>query len=42
MEYDSHKKNKILSSAGTEMILLSEVSLTEKDKCCVISHIFRI
>ena len=44
MEYDSFvKKNEILPSGTTwvnlEGIVLSEISQTEKDKCCMISLI---
>ena len=39
----SHKRNEIMPFAATwmdlEMIILSEVSQTEKDKYCIISHI---
>ena len=39
----SHKKDKIMPSAAMwmdlEMITLTEVSRTEKDKHCIISHI---
>ena len=38
--YSAVKKNEILSFAGTwmnlEIIILSEVSRTEEDKCCMI------
>ena len=44
--YSAIKKNEIMSFAATWMdlegILLSEISQTEKDKCCMISLIFRI
>ena len=39
----SHKRNEIMPFAATwmdlEMIILSEVSQTEKDKYCIILHI---
>ena len=41
--YSAVKKNGILSFAGTwmnlEIIILSEVSRTEEDKCCMILFI---
>ena len=41
--YSATKKNKILPFAAMWMdlegIMLSETSQTEKDKCCMISHI---
>ena len=40
----SYEKKEIMSFAATwmdlEMIILSEVSQTEKDKYCIISHIY--
>ena len=42
----SHKKNEIMPSAATwmdlEIIILNEVSQKEKDKYCILTHIYGI
>ena len=45
-QYSDIKKNEIMSFAATwmdlENIILSEVSPTEKDKYCIISHMWNL